>query len=75
MQTTLIIDDDVLAEAGELAKQRSQTVGEVISALTREALHPKQPVYVSRSGMPLLPVKDMTPVTLEFVNELRDECP
>jgi hypothetical protein len=75
MQTTLTIDDDVLAEAEELASRRNQTVGQVISSLSREGLKSAAPQPVGRSGFPLLPMRDPTPVTLEFVNQLRDELP
>jgi hypothetical protein len=38
MRTTLTLDDDVLAAARVLARQRKQPIGSVISALAREAL-------------------------------------
>ena len=37
MRTTLTIDDDVLAAAKGLAARQNRTVGEVISALSRQA--------------------------------------
>ncbi|MBT9331432.1 CopG family transcriptional regulator [Paracidobacterium acidisoli] len=74
MRTTLSIDDDVLLAAKELAGQQRKTVGEVISALTRQALRPHAQGGGSRNGVPLLPVRtDGAPVTLELVNQLRDE--
>ncbi len=75
MQTTIDIDDDVLADAEQLAKQTSQTVGKVLSALSRKPLKMTLSASGSRSGFPLLPMRDPTPVTLEFVNRLRDELP
>jgi hypothetical protein len=75
MQTTLVIDDDVLADAERLAEERHQTVGEVISSLSRQSLKHAPFAPVSRSGFPLLPVRDTTPITLEFINQLRDEYP
>jgi hypothetical protein len=76
MRTTLTIDDDVLLAAKELAARQHKTVGEVISALTRKALQPDPQNVNSRNGVPLLPVrKDATPVTLEIVNQLRDDLP
>jgi hypothetical protein len=76
MRTTLTIDDDVLSAAKALAFQQHKSVGEIISALTRQALQPVQPSNSMRNGIPLLPVRTgTTPVTLELVNQLRDELP
>jgi hypothetical protein len=76
MRTTLSIDDDVLSAAKERAQQERKTVGEVISALARQALRPTAPFSRTRSGIPLLPIRaDGKPVTLELVNRLRDELP
>ena len=74
MRTTLTIDDDVLAAAKGLAAQQHKTLGEVISALSREALQPAKSSRGSRNGVPLLAVRAGTmPATLELVNQLRDE--
>jgi len=76
MRTTLTIDDDVLTAAKEMAVRQHKTVGEVISTLTRQALRPAAGNRGLRNGIPLLPVRpDATPVTLEIVNQLRDEFP
>lgn len=76
MRTTLAIDDDVLAAAKALAARRRQTVGEVISALARQALRPAATRGATRNGVPLLPVRDdAVPVTPELVTQLRDELP
>ena len=77
MRTTLSIDDDVLAMAKELAARQHKNVGEVISALTRQALQPTSPRSRElRNGIPLLAVrKGAVPVTPELVNRLRDELP
>jgi hypothetical protein len=76
MRTTLTIDDDVLAAAKALANAQHKTTGEVISALARQALQPSAPTRRYRNGVPLLEVKpNATPVTLELVNQLRDELP
>ena len=77
MRTTLAIDDDVLAAAKHLAEREHKSVGEVISTLARQGLgkgtRSTRPV---RNGVPLLPtLKGGTPVTLELVNQLRDEQP
>ncbi|MHC1550684.1 CopG family transcriptional regulator [Phyllobacterium sp. K27] len=69
MRITLTIDDDVLSIAKELAARHHKTVGEVISVLARHSL----PASSTRNGVPLLDVKNNTPVTMKFVNELYDE--
>ncbi len=75
MRTTLAIDDDVLAAARALADRENRSIGEVISALAREALKPRAAVAPSRNGVPLLPSRSAVPVTPELVNRLRDELP
>jgi hypothetical protein len=76
MRTTLTIDDDVLSAAKERAELERKTVGEVISALARQAMQPTASFSRTRSGILLLPVRpDAKPVTLELVNRLRDELP
>ncbi len=76
MRTTLTIDDDVLATAKGLAARQHKTVGEVLSALAREALKPRQAAPAVRNGVPLLPVRTgADPATMDLVNQLRDELP
>jgi hypothetical protein len=77
MRTTLTIDDDVLAVAKRLAALRHKTIGEVISALARQALLlPAATGPETRNGLPLLNVRPgAMPVTLKMVTELRDESP
>ena len=74
MRTTLAIDDDVLTAAKGLAERQHKSLGEVISALARQALRPVTAGAVMRNGVPLLPQRpDATPVTLERVNQRRDD--
>jgi hypothetical protein len=79
MRTTLTLDDDVLAAARVLARQRKQPIGTVISALAREALSSTQKanshrIAAERNGLPLLPVQPQGAVVdLELVNSLRDD--
>lgn len=77
MRTTLAIDDDILAAARHLAEREQRTVGEVISSLARLALtRSEATARTERNGIPLLPSKkSASPVTLELVNQLRDEQP
>jgi hypothetical protein len=73
MRTTLAIDDDVLSAARHLAERERRSVGDIISTLARQGLareaRSARPV---RNGVPLLPARG-GPVTLELVNQLRDE--
>ncbi len=77
VRTTLAIDDDVLAAAKHLAARDSKSIGEVISALARQGLsRGTRGTKPERNGIPLLASrKAAVPVTLELVNQLRDEQP
>jgi hypothetical protein len=77
VRTTLAIDDDVLAAAKHLAERERKSVGEVISALARHGLSKgSRTARLVRNGVPLLSTrKDGAPVTLELVNQLRDDLP
>ena len=76
MRTTLTIDDDVLAAAKGLAARQNKSIGEVISALARQALKPTGARRQVRNGVPLLAVRPGAgPVTPELVNQVRDEQP
>lgn len=76
MRTTLSIDDDVLAAVKGLAAAQHRSVGNILSALARQALRPNVPSSNSRNGVPLLtPRTEAAAVTLELVNQLRDELP
>ena len=73
MQTTLDIADDVLAAAKAIAGEQRKTLGAVISELVRAGLRNSVSV-ATRNGVPLLARREIgAPVTLEIVNELRDE--
>ena len=71
----IAVDDDVLAAAKAIARQKNQSIGKVVSELARKSLHPPA-AATRRNGIPLLPVRRPgTIVTLEVVNALRDELP
>ena len=75
MRTTLAIADDVLRAAKAIARQRNQTIGQVVSELARNSLCPPT-TSTERNGIPLVPVRRPNAViTLEIVNALRDELP
>ena len=73
MRTTLDIDDDVLAAARELANRSGLSMGKVLSELARNYL--TEPIDgQTRNGVPLFPRGvGGTVVTLELVNQLRDD--
>ena len=72
MRTTLDIDEDVLGVAKQLASQRRQPLGRIISDLVRESLRPKSGPRV-RNGFEIVASVPGAPIlTLERVNELRD---
>ena len=75
MRTTIDVDDDILMAAKEISRQRGVTIGKVISDLARQAMT-RTTAAASRSGIPLFPVQpDAGPITLDLVNQLRDETP
>jgi len=75
MRTTLAIADDVLRAAKAIARQRNQTIGQVVSELARNSLCPPA-TSTERNGIRLLPVRRPNAVvTPEIVNALRDELP
>ena len=75
MRTTMDIEDDVLLAAKEIARNRHVPVGKVLSDLVRQAMT-RQPASATRGNVPLFPVQpDAGVVSLELVNQLRDETP
>ncbi len=75
MRTTLDLEEDVLLAAKEIARRRGVTMGKVLSDLARQALT-RQVAGAVRNGVPLFPVQpEAGVVTLELVNQLRDEAP
>jgi hypothetical protein len=73
MRTTVDIDDDTLQAAKEIARMKGMTLGKVVSDLLRQALAPARTTKV-RNGVPLLPVRRGTPLTMKRVNELRHDA-
>lgn len=75
MRTTLDLEEDVLLAAKEIARQRGVSIGKVLSDLARQALS-RQDTVTMRNGLPLFPIQpEARVVTLELVNQLRDEMP
>jgi hypothetical protein len=75
MRTTVVLDEDVLLATKEIASQSGISIGKVLSKLARQALNESQET-MTRNGWPLFPRRpDGRVVTLELVNQLRDETP
>jgi hypothetical protein len=73
MRTTLDIDEDILLVIKEMAKQQGVSMGKALSNLIRQALT-RQAATTTRNGVPLFPRRpDAGVVTLELINQLRDE--
>ena len=71
MRTTVDIDEDILRAAKDLAEERSQSLGCVISELARKGLQPSAQPLDARNGVPLLPRKPgARPVTSQMVKNL-----
>lgn len=74
MRTTVDIDEDVLLATKEIAKQRGLAMGKVLSELARQALTVPL-TTATRNGVPLFPHQaEGNLVTLELINQLRDEA-
>jgi hypothetical protein len=72
MQTVVEIDEDVLLAVEEIARKKKLSPSKVLSDLARQALKLSGPSV--RNGVPLFPRQpDAQPVTLDIVNQLRDE--
>lgn len=75
MRTTVDLEEDVLLVAKEIAKERGDTLGHVLSDLARKGLTRRARVSRKR-GLPLFPIQpNAGVVTLELVNHLQDETP
>ena len=71
MRTTIDLDEDILRTAKDLAQERSQSLGRVLSDLARRGLEPRAKSGASRNGVPILPrLPGAKPVTSKAVREL-----
>jgi hypothetical protein len=74
MRTTLDIDEDVLLATQEIANRKGVSIGQALSDLARQALI-QRTEPLTRNGVPLFPRQPVAEVvTLELVNQLRDEA-
>jgi hypothetical protein len=73
-RTTLQIDEDVLAAARVLARERQESLGRVVSDLARRGLRPALS-YAEAEGFPVFEVREGAPVmTPEDVRRALDEA-
>lgn len=71
MRTTVDLDEDVLRVVKDIARQRDESLGRVLSNLVRRALTPSRDNATVRNGVPILPRKPgAKPVTSEIVKDL-----
>lgn len=75
MRTTLAIDDDLLAVAKHLAREKSESIGKALSDLARLGLRATAMAQgKTASGFPSFSVpKGARVITLEDVKKLEDE--
>lgn len=73
MRTTLNLDDDVMRVIRTLARERGMSLGEVVSALVRDALRAPPEVGYS-SNFPVFRVREgAAPITPEMVGEALED--
>jgi len=71
VRTTIDLDEDILRAAKDLAEERSQSLGRILSDLARKGLQPSGQSLDTRNGVPLLPRKPgARPVTSQMVKDL-----
>jgi hypothetical protein len=72
-RTTLQIDDDVLAAARTLARERGESIGHVLSELARRGLRPEGS-YGEDRGFPVFEVREgATLITPDDVRRALDD--
>ena len=73
MRTTVNLDEDVLRAARSLARERGESLGDVISGLVRQALRPPEQVTYERD-FPVFQVREgAAPITPEMVEAALEE--
>lgn len=74
MRTTLVIDDDVLEVARDIARAQRRSLGEVISGLARRGLRPGSRIAYRGNGAPHFVVSsDARPISADDVARALDE--
>ena len=75
MKVTADLDRELAAQVKGLATAQKKTTGEVLVDLARMALRPKATLEERNGILTLAKIKGGKPITLDFVNRLRDEGP
>ncbi len=75
MRTTINIDEDILCAAKDISEREGLSTGKVLSDLARIGLEKSKSTVKKRNGIPVFPKKSDKVVTMEFINQLRDEMP
>jgi hypothetical protein len=74
MRTTLELDDDLLAAAKQLAREKGVSLGCVISELARQSLETRAPLKVRNGALLFVPKAGARKPDLRTVNALRDQA-
>lgn len=73
MKVTVEVDEEILGVANRIAARDKMSIEQVISDFTRRGAH-IQPLVAYKNGVPvILKGPGTKTVTLEMVNELRDD--
>jgi hypothetical protein len=71
MRTTVDLDEDILRVAKDIARDRDESLGRVLSDLARRGLKPPRRATTRRNGLPVFGrLPGAKPVTSEIVKEL-----
>lgn len=70
MRTTLDIDEQVVVAARAIARDRGISMGLAVSELARKGLQAQR---IDESGFPRFASQSARPITLEDVNDHRDD--
>jgi hypothetical protein len=74
MRTTLDLDDDVLAVARSMASHQRVSLGKAVSLLMLKGIGPSAQSTEVRNGLRVISrPAGATPVTLDIINQLREE--
>lgn len=74
MRTTLQIDDDIYRAARSIAAAENKNIGEVVSALMRKALAPKQ-YHGGDTDIPCFRVSEnIAPLTSDMVRDAEEDA-
>ena len=73
LRTTLELDDELVSAAKELAQQKGQTLGRIISDLAMQSLVKSEAPKVRNGAILFTPIPGAPTPTLELVKALQDE--